>query len=443
MRIALIKKINEKTPYWIKAPFAQLIRRKLIGNSVFSETYRQLSEYDKLSQKEKDNLQFIELKRILRHAYENTAYYREMFDKIGFDPWEMEDIEELKKIPIITKKELKKYFEKLLADNISNTYSVTTGGTTGEPTKIEMDKNAIYKEWAFVYHYWSKFGYDYQNSRLATFRGVNLGEKIYEINPLYQEVRMNPFKLNENNIDQYIKKINRFQADFIYGYPSAVYNFCRIAAKKKINVRGRFKAALLISENLFPFQEDMIKTVLGCEIAIFYGHTERAVFAERYKDGYVFNQLYGVTEINEKGEPIVTGFINKKMPLINYLVDDEVKNISEDKFMVKGHRDSDVLYGLDGEQVSMAAINFHDRTFEGTSGYQFVQNERGKCIIRVIADKKLEKEELAKIAARINEKLGIGFVCTVEQTDHFETTARGKYKMLIQNIVNIERDNAI
>lgn len=46
MGIALIKKLNEKTPYWVKAPFAKFIRGRLIKNKVFIEQYELLRLYD-------------------------------------------------------------------------------------------------------------------------------------------------------------------------------------------------------------------------------------------------------------------------------------------------------------------------------------------------------------------------------------------------------------
>lgn len=434
MGIALIKKINEKTPYWVKRPFAKMIRGKLIHNAVFLDEYEALDRFDDLSTEEQEKLQLETLKGILQHAYEHTQYYKQLFDEIGLHPMDINSVEDLQCVPVLTKALLTTNFESLQADDVSDAYLVTTGGTTGEPTRIQMAKDSIYKEWAFVYHYWSRYGYDFRSSKLATFRGVDLNGKISEINPLYGEIRMNPFLLSETNIEVYIDRIEKYGADFIYGYPSAVYNFCRIAKKKGICLRGRFKAAFLISENLYPFQEELIKQYLQCDIAIFYGHSERAVFAERGQSGYIFNKLYGVTEINSKGEPVVTGFINRKMPLIRYVVDDRVESIKDGGYHIIGHRDCDVLLGCNGEQISMAAINFHDDTFEGIEKYQFFQDEAGRCVLRIVSDQPVSEKTKEKIRNRVESKLGSGFACKVCQVADVALTSRGKYKMLIQNL---------
>ena len=434
MSIAQIKKLNEKIPYWMKRPFAGIIRNKLIENSLFQETYQMLCQADKAGQKEKERLQTEKLRETLRHAYHHTAYYRELFDSLRFDPETVTGPEQLEKLPVLTKRTLKERMNDRLADDIADAYLVTTGGTTGEPTKVYMEKKAIYREWAFIYHFWSRYGYDYRKSRLATFRGVDMHGKISEINPLYAEIRLNPYLLNEDNFEQYLRLIERYRADFLYGYPSAIYNFCQIARKKGISLTNRFKAALLISENLYPFQEEMIQSVLGCSVAIFYGHSERAVFAERDERGYLFNALYGVTQFAKDNTLLVTGFINQKTPLIRYCVDDAVTRLPSGGYSVTGHWEREVLHGKRGERISMAAINFHDDTFTLVKGYQFVQDEVGKCTLRVVPERELSPGEIEKIHDRVMKKIGSGFECQVVPVSALTLTGRGKGQLLIQNI---------
>ena len=435
MRIAMLKQFNEKIPYWAKVPFSGAIRQKLIGNPVFLETYRELERADAMTPEELDAWQLRQLKEALRHAGEHTAYYRELFRQRGFDPESVSSVADLSALPVLTKEDLKTRFDDMAADDLTDFYPVTTGGTTGTPTKVLMERDAIYREWAFVYHYWSKYGYDYRTSKLATLRGVSMGKTLSAVNPLYREIRLNPFVMNRNNIGEYVKRIGRYQAGFLYGYPSAVHNFCRLTSEKGINLRGRFQAALLISENLYPFQEETITAALGCPIAMFYGHSERAVFAERSEKGYAFHPLYGVTEIAPDGTPIVTGFINRKMPLIRYQVDDYAESVNGDgRFRITGHRNGDLLYGLHGEEISAAALNFHSDVLRRVSAYQYVQSEPGTCVLKVLSDERLNGETLQEIALQVNQKLAGAVHCDMEQAESLYGTGsgRGKYKMVIQ-----------
>ena len=120
------------------------------------------------------------------------------------------------------------------------------------------------------------------------------------------------------------------------------------------------------------------------------------------------------------------------MPLIRYVVDDYVTGNETDGFSIQGHRDAEVLYGKDGEQISVAAINFHDDTFANVAAYQFVQRETGKVIMNIKPETMLTQKELAKIQRRVIEKLGNGLTVTIKTVEDIKLSSRGKYKMIIQ-----------
>lgn len=442
MNFNLVKKVYNNLPYFFKAPFSFLIRNKLIKNRIFLEQYRILCENDMKTEEEKRQEQLSALKDILLYASEHSEFYRELFEKNMFDPQQINDISDLSKLPILSKKDLKENIDRIVTDDIDDFYTVTTGGTTGAQTTVLMANEALFKEWAFVYHFWQKKGYDYNKSKLATFRGVALGNKICEINPLYREIRMNTFLLNRNNVRKYIKKIENYKADFLYGYPSAIYSFCKFIKQENINIQKKFKAVFLISENLYSFQEKVIKEVLGCPIGIFYGHSERAVFAECGEEGYCFNSAYGVTEISNEGEPIVTGFINRKTPLVRYKVDDLVKHKGNGVYEIVGHHESDILYGINGEEISMAAVNFHDGTFAKVEAYQFIQNAYGKCELHIKVMEDFSEQEMLSIKKAVQNKLGKALVCYISIVSDLILSNRGKYKMVIQNMESINDEKA-
>lgn len=223
--------------------------------------------------------------------------------------------------------------------------------------------------------------------------------------------------MSRENIKKYNKKIDNFNADFIYGYPSAVYNYCRLNQEAKIDISGKYKAALLISENLYPFQEEMIKSVLECPIVIFYGHSERAVFAEHYDKGYIFQSLYGITEIGPEGEPIVTGFINGKTPLIRYMVDDQVEYVDGEYCKISGHRDSEVVYGRNGERIRAGVLDFHGILLGKVREFQFYQSIPGEIEIW-IKDQNVTDVELKNLQRKFEKQFGKFFSCRVKRVEN-------------------------
>ncbi len=451
MKISKIKKLNDIIPYCLKKPFTKMIRERLINNAKFKTTYEKLIKADGLSNSEILEKQFKELKKTLIHAYNETEYYHKLFDECHFDPFSINSVDEIQRLPILTREDIKHFSPQLEAKDVYDYYSVSTGGTSGGAIDVSMSKNAIYKEWAFVYHYWSKFGYDYRHSKLATFRGVELGNAISTINPLYSEIRLNPFIMSRDNIQEYNKNIDDYGASFIYGYPSSIYNYCKLTEEAGLYVKGKYHAAFIISENLYKFQEETITRVLGCPIAMFYGHSERAVFAELYDGAYSFNSLYGFTEISPEGNPIVTGFINSRMPLIRYELDDSVININEEesrnhdltyeivdnkkKYLIIGHKDSEVIYGKNGEYyVGVEALDFHGLLTTNFAGIQLAQNTPGELIIKYVNNGDITQDDLKKIERKCRSRLGESFSFVFEPVEKIQLTPRGKFKLLIQSI---------
>ena len=437
MGIALLKKINERLPDSIKMVAAPLIRSGLIKNSAFIEQYRVLEAAESFNEHELDELQFNQLKTTLIHAYEHTSYYCNLFKQVNFNPYQFETAKELRRIPLLTKKLILSNFEALQADDVLDFYVGETGGSTGKPLRVLLDRSSIYKEKAFIYHFWSHYGYDYETSRIATFRGVDFGGRISKINPLYNEVILNPFALSEINITEYVQKIERFGAEFIHGYPSAISNFCRLLNKRRIEL-NKIKAVFLISESCSEAQKAIIERTLACPAVAFYGHTERAVFAEQCGTDilYKFNPLYGYTEFveREEGNIVCTGFLNSKFPLIRYALDDKAIDIGNRTYWIEGHHSSAYLYGRNGEQITQTAINFHDNTFAQVESYQFYQDKKGYAECRVTSEISLYESDLERIKRQLEEKTGASLIWRVTQVPQLELTNRGKFKMIIQKV---------
>lgn len=102
-------------------------------------------------------------------------------------------------------------------------------------------------------------------------------------------------------------------------------------------------------------------------------------------------------------------------------------------YRIWGHRDRDILYGSNGEQVSVAAINFHDKTFDVVEGYQFVQTIPGQCVLNVLLPDRYRADSTIRlIQTNVSSKLSPGIDCKVQFVTSLQFTERGKYQMIIQ-----------
>lgn len=92
------------------------------------------------------DLQSDRLRRIVSHAYENVPFYRDLFDRIGLKPSDIQSIDDVDIIPIVRRADLQSVdINDLLARNISRTSEVvrTTSGSTGRPLTVHTRKQDI------------------------------------------------------------------------------------------------------------------------------------------------------------------------------------------------------------------------------------------------------------------------------------------------------------
>ena len=434
---SLLKTINEKTPSGIKKMLAPIIRRRLVNNETFKIQYKEIDDFNKLSEEEQKKVQLEKLKDLLIESYENVEYYRELFDESNIDPYSIKRFEDIKKLPILTKEDIRCNIDKMISSKSISNYLAKTGGTTGTPLKVIMDTDSIYKERAFVYKHWSKLGYDCKNSRLMTFRGVDVKGKVYKDNPIYNEVILSPFYLNQERIKEYVDKINEFKPDYFSGYPSAITTFCKVLKLSGYNIEPKIKGVFFISEEVSDKDKNIVKEVLGCDTLSFYGHTERSVLAEEINGKYYFNRLYGYTEfiptsIEDEFEIICTGFINRKMPLIRYRTGD-IAIKTNDGYLIKGRSQSMCLIGKNGEKVGMGSKVVQEGIFNDLVTYQFVQYKKGEVEINIVpkGEDKLIAEKLNK---QITNALGDIIKFKVNIVKQINLTDRGKFKLVLQNI---------
>lgn len=437
MNFKLVKKMNEMCPVFIKGLFAPILRNKLINNKVFLNTYQELEKYDKLNEEEKEKLQFKKLKDILIYCYENVPYYKEKFELAKFNPKNMKCFEDIKVLSFTNKSIVLNNEKELLSKENINHYIAYTGGSSGKPLKIYLDRESIYKERAYVYHYWSKFGYDYKKSKMITFRGLEFNGKISKFNPIYNEIVLSPFKLSLDTIDKYLGIINKFKPEFISGYPSVIKNFCKLLEKRKIKLK--IKHIFFISEGCSKEDNEYIKKILSCGTCIFYGHSERAVLGEKYEDQYKFNKIYGYTEFISTNIPnqfriACTGFLNYKMPFVRYLTDDVIKVVEGKIVEIIGHNNSEVLIGKNNEKISIAAINFHSDAFKKIRQYQFEQFEVGKVNLNLLVDEEMTEEDIINIKKTLNRKINNVLEIEINFVEEINLSKRGKRKLIVQHL---------
>ncbi len=445
-----LKKIYTNSPMWIKNLYSSIPFEIRNGKD-----YRKWKNFLEKELNEEE-YEILKLKETIFYAYENTTYYKKVFDNLDCNVLDFNELNDIEKLPFIDKEIVRENFDDFIAQSysIDKSYYVTTGGTSGNPMKYFQSKNVWNKEVAFVMNYFLSYGYKPSMLKASFRAGVfnNLPKnQFWKYNPINNEIQFSPFHINEKNIKYYVDNLNKNKIQYFHSYPSSILMLIEHMKNQKLYLNYQLKAIFLTSENFSVHDAEIMKSFFKCDVSSFYGHAERLIFAPTYaKDlsSYKVNKRYGYFELidnknkviknnNQKGEIIATGFDNYSMPLIRYKTNDFVEYIDYDNSiisMIEGRWEREYLLGKNGLKISVIALSFSSETFKNVMQYQFHQAEYGKVEYHIVIKDTFSSNEKDSIEESLNMQAGNMISFEVKIVNQLELTKRGKFKKIINKI---------
>ena len=458
-------------PYPVQRPLKyvyEAIPLSIRYGKAFRETYALLQESQWWSREKLEEYQMQQLSRLLDHAYENVPYYRRIFDERGLKPKHIQDFNDFRKLPYLTKDNVRENLHDLMARNIpeKGMQYVTTSGSTGIPLGLYIERKTNQVVMAFEWREWNWMGYKF-GDRCAVLRGNVVkreenGQKAWwEYDKANNYLILSTYDMTDYNLPYYARKIEEFKPRVIQGYPSALDILTRFIRDNNltVNAQGNIIAISTSSENLYPAQRQMIEETFKCRVFDKYGNSEQVTIlgeCERH-EGYHDFMEYSYTEILDEdanpvtedgivGEIVGTAFTNYAMPFIRYKTGDLVEytthrcSCGRQLPLVKRieGRVQDFIIDKNGGLMSLSGLRsriLRDLQLSTLREFQFLQETLGELTIRAVknhscSDEKAEAYILDIFSKRLRGrcKLKVKFV------EHIPRTQRGKFKFLIQKL---------
>lgn len=357
-----------------------------------------LKESDTWSLKELNKYQFESSRDFLVFTYNNSPYYKKLFDKIGFNPTTMKDILELLEIPVTNKATLINHANEIQSKAKFKTLRLSeSSGTTGQPLSIlrseEWDSGAratMFRgyEWYNVKP-WDKNGYLW---------GYNIDSKqrakIELLDKLQNRFRL--FSYSEQEIIEFCVKLK--DATYISGYSSMIYEVA-----KKINqmgLSGQFPNLKMVkgtSEKIFDSYQDEVRKAFGLKMISEYGSMESGIIAfECPEGGSMHIAMESVIAEVVDDKIVVTNLMSHSFPIIRYELGDYIKLAPSDFKCLCGRQHPVILDVLGRVGKNIRGINeaYPSLTFyyvfknlaltkNINLNYQAIQNEKGRVILKI------------------------------------------------------------
>jgi phenylacetate-CoA ligase len=294
-----------------------------------------------LATEELDELILEKIKAIVLYAYENTDYYRQLLDNKGISPSEIKTLDDLAKVPPLTKADIQNNSESLLSKTFDRASLIkdASGGSTGEPTVFY--KNLEYQQLRAAdqlrHDRWS--GWDI-GDRFALIWGAQRDLKASQsfrefiISRYVARIwELDAFDMNKNRMEAYVKTLQKIKPKMVLGYANALVAFSEYLMKYHPDHGISPKGIISSAETLTEAKRKIIQSAFKCKVLNRYGSREVGLIASECSEqnGLHINADNIYVEIVKDGKPVplgesgdilVTDFSNKAMPLIRYKLGD-------------------------------------------------------------------------------------------------------------------------
>ncbi len=400
------------------------------------------------------------LREIITLAYEATRFYRRAYDNVGFQPEDIQSLDDMCQLPTIDKSVVVENLSEMCTRSIdaSDVDYVSTGGTSGIPLRFYINANRSSVEYAYLTTSWERAGYKL-GMPMAVLRGRMVPPDRkglrHEYDPLLRHHYYSNFHMTDDNMRLYLEHIHRIGPCVLHAYPSSAHALAEFIMATGHPVPQNVRSILLESENVYRDQAQAIESAFGVRIFSSYGHSEKCVLAAQceHRQDYHVWPTYGYFELldeqgapvrtpGQEGEIVGTGFINTVVPFIRYRTGDHATYVADRceacgrKHTVirdiKGRWPQGGLIAADGSVVSMTALNVHDDTFRNVREYQFHQFSPGKATLCVVPSTALGEEDKSRMTENMNKRLQGQVVLDLEVRTELVKTARGKQPRVIQ-----------
>ncbi len=258
------------------------------------------------------------LKKIVRYAY-TIPLYHEKYREAGVKPSDIKNIDDIHKLPFITKEDLRSSFpDKLLPFGYKkkDKYEVCTGGTTGKPVCIYTDFYTIGKSSTIILREVKELKLNWRNLRFVHI-GNFTPRRIDLVVREHFQPYIKPIVSLENhlNIDvstpikEIMKRLNEFKPDLIMSYPAVFQHLAFLKRKgygDNVNPKICWTGGAMLDEYTRRYVEDAFK----CRMLNIYPSVEAGTdIAFECLQGiwHVHEDFFYIEAVDDDMEPVASG----------------------------------------------------------------------------------------------------------------------------------------
>ncbi|HTR59131.1 MAG TPA: AMP-binding protein [Casimicrobiaceae bacterium] len=424
-------------------------------------TLRRLRELEQSQWWSRERIEAIRVERLrtlLEHAKAHVPYYRDLFAKSSFEPGSVGSVDDLRRVPFLSKALIRANVDALKADGGRTLKRYNTGGSSGEPLVFYMGKDRVSHDVAAKWRATRWWGVDIGDPEIVVWGSpIELGaqDRLRAIRDRLLRTRLLPaFEMTEAKLDAFVASIRATRPRMIFGYPSALAHIARHARQRRQRLDDLgIVVAFVTSERLYDHQRHEIAAAFGCKVANGYGGRDAGFVAHECPQGGMHVSAEDiVVEIvdtdgnplpeGEAGEIVVTHLATRDFPFIRYRVGDigvlgsascpcgrGLPLLSD----VQG-RSTDFVVARDGTVMHGLALIYVMRDLPQVASFKIVQESREHLRVLVVPSEPLTSSVRAAIRDGLCARLGHDVTVDIEETSEIPAERSGKFRYVVSKV---------
>lgn len=395
------------------------LQKKLLNVLILTDlpkmTLRIPSDFSKVKR-----IQDRRVRRLARAAYK-IPFYRERFDSAGVSPSDIRCADDLTKLPLLYKDDLRRWMKELSADpKYKDWYHDTTSGSSGEPLMLlysPAEKAYNMANWLRVL---MTAGYD-------PFRGKTMSRlSAHSVSGEHEAFFQKLGFLRRGFLNQYapesemVQQVNSYRPDLLYMNKTELMRLCLYCKNNSVSI-WQPKFFCPTGEKIDDAARSLFREILGPNMIDSYGTAETGACMVKFggSDEYtVHNDSFVVNVYDEDGRPasegmiVVTPLYKTDLPLINYVVGDKVSATVRDgvRFVsgVQGRMNDAFKYET-GELTTFFEIAPIIAHCEDIIQIRFIQEDYHNITVQCVYNEKEASRSLEDTEAYLREALNAKF----------------------------------
>jgi len=393
------------------------------------------------------------VRRLIAHVYASVPYYREVFDRERIDPREIRGVDDLPRLPMLTKAIVRERFADLRAHDFEAHTPVLgyTGGSTGQRSAHYVSRRCLDFCDAAVSRHYQAIGY-HPGARCSVLYSPLEGaleQLLYYDDPWTRRRHLNTRLINRDRMRAMVEAMVGFRTEVIWAFPSHLEMLCQYIEETGDD---RLQPRLVVTdaEVLYDYQRERVRRFLACDVFDWYGLAEQAAAAgECAQHRYHVPEEIVVLEVRtsdgaaapgELGEIVGTSLENYAQPFIRYRTGDYASRSTDLCPCGRPHRTLDQIGGRTQDVITtpngltVLRHSLCDFSAPGVEAIQIEQLGLRRFLIHVMAPDGLSEDAARVLASKLRGVIDFEAAVEVARVSNIERTERGKRRLVISRV---------